>query len=373
MDFNSCKLTVYGLVFLIFLILLPDGASAQSKPREKPFKILGINIDTLLQSPIKEIDTTFITPYYNFLHIHPIGEDRNYSLYVSDKKSAIAYKPNVPFSIGAGLSYKWLNLALMFKLPFTDKALERKGKTNQVGFGLSYTGRKLLISTYYQSAKGMYLSNPEEFDLDWFSKNNSYPIREDLLVRTLFTQTYYIFNYKKFSNRAAYSFQERQKKSAGSFLLGGSFNFFQLRSDSSLAFFPGNEAFNDKRSVNFNSYGFSVNPGYAHTLVFKKIFFASVFLRPGIAFKMNKAFDLTETKGPYKFQLGWEGNISATLGINNDNYYGGISYSLLLFSDKLKDTGIYNSYTYLKILIGRRFNFKPKGVLRKVPGFNNKP
>lgn len=370
---NSCCLR-FLLVFVAFCFL--QGGSplwAQKGARKKPVKILGINLDTLLQPPIKAIDTSYIIPYYNFLHIHPVLEDRNYSLLVTDDQRGISYKPNITFSVGGGLAYKWFGFDFTFKVPFTDKALGRKGKTQQLGLGFSYTGRKILFNTYFQSAKGMYLSNPEEFDIQWFLNNSSFPIRKDILVRTLYTKAYYNFNYKKFSNPASFSFQERQKKSAGTFLLGGSFISFQLRADSTLIPFADEGTIPmDDRKVKFNSYGITLNPGYAHTFVFKEIFFASVFVRPGVALKMTKNFDTSENDIPYKLKLGWNGDVLGTIGINNDRYYGGVTYSLLVFSDKLKDTGIFNSYSYLRVLIGRRFNFNPGGFLRKIPGFNNK-
>jgi hypothetical protein len=352
---QSCQFNFFAFIVILICLIASRSAEAQ----QKGLRLFGVSIDSLLQSPIKEIDTSYIKHYYKYLHIHPLIEDRNYALLVTGNDKTIYYKPNVSSSLGVGVAYKWFSFDFTFKIPFSEKEIGRKGKTDQLGLGFGFTGRKIWFNTYFQSAKGLYLSNPQDIDLNWFVNNPNYPLRKDLMIRTLYTRAFYHFNYKKFSNPAAFSFQERQRKSAGSFILGGSFVTFQLRADSSLL--PIDE-------VKHNSYGITINPGYVHTFVFKKILFTTLGVRPGLAFKVDYTHNKENDK-QNQFRLGWQGDAFAVLGFNSDKYYGGFTYSFLMSSGNIESTGIFNRNSYLRFSLGKRFNFKPKGILKEVPGF----
>ncbi len=217
----------------------------------------------------------------------------------------------------------------------------------------------------------MYIANPEEFDKEWFTRNQQYPLRSDLSTKAFYTQLYYFFNGKRFSYPASLFLRERQRKSAGSPLIGASFVYNQIDADSSLLPGPLQSQYPEKSDLlRYRSYSYAINGGYIYTLILKKYFFITASLQPGIALKntSNNTKEGQWANEPLK--IDWQGDGQVTVGYNNERYYGGLSYNLLFFSNRLQKEGNLESYyTYIRFLVRKRFNFRPGGVLRKVPGF----
>jgi hypothetical protein len=117
------------------------------------------------------------------------------------------------------------------------------------------------------------VANPTLINPVW-QPGNSYPIRDDVRSFAMGFTGNYIFNNKKFSYPAAFTFNERQKKSAGSFTVGGGWLLFNLKSDTGLvpgALFPdSNSTFNFDKITLSCIYGMG---GYAYTFVIRNWYF----------------------------------------------------------------------------------------------------
>lgn len=136
----------------------------------------------------------------------------------------------------------------------------------------------------------------------------------------------YIFNNRRFSYRAAYLQNEWQKKSAGSFLAGGSIHYLNMQADSSVIptnlsavdFFDGYH-FNQSRLLNLTA-----NAGYAHTFVIAQHFFIMGEVLAGVG---GNYTELADTKLNTK-ENGLGLNLSATFrvaaGYNSERYFIGL-------------------------------------------------
>lgn len=361
-------------VFLCFaLFFFPHFATAQQDTTKAAtgIRILGISLDSVLTPKPPKVDTTFVKSYNTNLHAHLLLEDTDYALrFIGDERRLI-YKPNVASSIGVGLSYSWLSFSLTLPTPKARNEASEKGSTRQLNLGFSFNGRKVWFDTNYQQYKGLYLSNPEALSQDWFQQNTSYPLRPDISSKTFYTRVYYSFNNEKFSLPATMFRRERQKKSAGSFLLGGTFVYAQIGGDSSLVPSLVQSYFPEKANlVRYRSATYSANVGYAYTFVFKKYLFASVLLRPGLALRSRNGWQPDHVAVNLPGEFGLQGDGRATFGFNSTRYYGGITGSLLLSSGSLMASNRQRSYySEVQVLIGRRFGYKAKGLLDKIPGF----
>jgi len=361
------------LFFSAAVLLLPHRAEAQQDTTQqgKGLRILGVELDSVLTPKPPRVDTTYIASYNRMLHVHLLLEDTDYALrFISDEKRLI-YKPNIASSVGIGVSYSWLSFNATIPTPRAGNEEGEKGKTKQFRLGFSFNGRRVWFDTKYEQYKGLYLSNPEVLEDNWFLHNTRYPLRPDINSKTFYTRVYYSFNNQKFSYPATLFRRERQKKSAGSFLLGGTFIYSQVAGDSSLL--PARLQSNfpeDANLVRFRSATYSVNVGYAHTFVFKKYLFTSLSLRPGLAIRSRSGLQPGDVAADLPVQLGLQGDGRATFGFNSNKYYGGITGSLLFSSGSLEASNRQRSYySEVQILIGRRFGYKAKGLLDKVPGF----
>lgn len=354
------------------ILLLPHWAEAQqdTTQHDKGIRILGVQLDSVLMPMPPEVDTTYIASYNRMLHVHLVLENTDYALrFIHDDKRLI-YKPNITSSAGIGISYSWLSFDAILRTRARSKEDER-GETDQFRLGFSFNGRKVWFDTNYQQYKGLYLSNTDVLAADWFQHSKTYPLRPDITSKIFYTRLYYSFNNEQFSYPATTFQRERQQKSAGSFLLGGTFVYAQVQGDSSLipvkvqSYFP-----EESNLLRYRTTNYSVNAGYAYTFVFKKYLFASLSFRPGLGLRHQTGVSPENVSATIPLKLGLQGDGRGTLGFNSDKYYGGITASMLYSSSSLKSSNRQRSYyTEVRVLFGRRFDFKAKGLLGKIPGF----
>ena len=362
---------ILRLLFLFLasaILLFPGQAAAR---QSIGIRALGMRLDSALTPKQPRVDTTFIASYNRMLHVHLLLEDTDFALRFISDQDRLIYKPNVSSSVGIGVSYSWLSVNATIPTPNAGKDESEKGLTNQFNLGLSLNGRKVWFDTRYQQYKGLYLSNPEVLAEDWFQQNTGYPVRPDITSRTFYTRLFYSFNNERFSHPATTFRRERQKKSAGSFLLGGTFIYSQVAGDSSLVPSRIQSSFpEDANLVRYRSSTYSVNVGYAHTFVFKKYLFTSLSLRPGLALRSRSGLQPGNVAADLPAQFGLQGDGRATFGFNSNKYYGGITGSLMVSSGSLEASNRQRSYySEVQILFGRRFGYKAKGLLDRVPGF----
>jgi len=358
-------------ICLLWLTATELQAQTDTTFRRREIKILGFSLDTLLKNRIESIDTNYIASYYDYLHVHVLGEARDYYLQLLGTDRRINYTPHGASAVGLGFGYRWLNFDLSFKVPFLQQLNPGKGETDQFGANLGLIGRTILFNINYQSYKGLFINNPQVVDSNWFAANEAYPRRGDLQTKTLYTFFNYYFNSRRFSNPATLFRRERQKKSAGSFLVGVSYAFSHIGADSSLVpevirpSFP-----EDAEFIRYRSSNFSLNAGYTHTFVYKKYLFANFAFRPGMAISSTNNITTNGETVSMPERLSWLGDSRVIVGYNDNRYYGGVSYSLVFMSDNLQvNSNLRSYYTYVRFMVGRRFYFKPKGILRHIPGF----
>jgi hypothetical protein len=218
---------------------------------------------------LTENDPAYIEDHTRDLTVRIYGS-RKYTYYdMVDKrlKEELLYRPNTSNNVGFGFNYKFLGINFGFKLPFINNDDDKYGKTKYLDLQSHLYLRKLVIDFYGQYYKGYYLAN-RRFN------SQALTLRPDMYNTDLGLNVQYIFNDKKFSYRAAYLQNEYQKKSAGSFIVGGEVFAWKMKGDSALipsnlgieGFFD-NEPFHKTGSVSI-----AANVGYAHTFVIKKYF-----------------------------------------------------------------------------------------------------
>lgn len=197
-----------------------------------------------------QIDTTYIKTYKQKLAIR-IFSAKDLMLLTQESPSGEdkTYIPNNPVKIGLGLSIRNTILNLKMGYGFDFMRDKEYGKTKSFDFQLHNYSRRLALDLFIQRYKGFY-------DED----ESIRPIRlyPDLEMKQLGVSAQYIFNYNKFSYKAAFQQGERQAKSAGSILAGIGIYQTQIKSDSSFLH-------NGRNSL--DNFQFGISGGYAYTWV----------------------------------------------------------------------------------------------------------
>lgn len=181
---------------------------------------------------------------------------------LDNNKTNTTYMPNNPAKLGVGFSWKnsVLNLAYGFDF-MRDKKL---GKTRSLDLQFHRYAKSYVADFFMQRYKGFYREGQKG--------GAEYIMSPDLELQQYGIHGQYVFNHKRFSYKAAYVHNEKQLRSAGSFLLGGGIYYTNIRSDSSFIY------------SNFSNFQFGVSLGYTYTWVIGKKWFINGTLTTGINF-----------------------------------------------------------------------------------------
>ena len=207
----------------------------------------------------KKYNTSFIEPFGNKFslclstYISSLDFEQTYN-----DKTKESYESNRPLEVGLGFLYGNFGLEFCQQTSFLYDSDYPKTKSQELR--LNYYARGATFEIQVKDYKGFHTGSKEETDL-----------------RLLFSgiSGQYIWNNEEYSWRAAFGLYERQLRSAGSFLLGGT--AFYMTSKKQLP-----EPYKKKYILAAPSLG------YAYTWVYKSnLFFAlSLSLGPGMAHEL---------------------------------------------------------------------------------------
>ena len=232
----------------------------------------------------------------------------------------LEYTPNAPLNLGFGFNYKWLGIGIAFNFNVVNNDDDKYGKTKRLDWQTNIYMKKVVVDFYFQYYKGFYLENTS----DIIGDDDGYYIRPDAVSYTTGIGAMYVFNHNRFSYKSAFTQTAIQKKSAGSFLLGGNVFLEKVHADSSLfpqGIFPQTTA----ESINHEALYFGVLTAYAHNFIIKKQFFISLSLMGSIHLGFTKT---NHNGGEFKDEaipvIHFQSR--ASFGINKPKWYAGFSY-----------------------------------------------
>ncbi len=308
-------------------------------------------------------DTAYIEEHTEDITFRLYGS-RKYTKYdIIDRKQKkdILYRPNTPFNIGFGANYRFVGLNIGFNLPFINRHNDRFGKTKYLDLQSHIYLRKLVVDFYAQTYKGYYVANPNAvFDKEYV-RNNPHPQRPDIRNSNFGLNVQYIFNDERFSYRAPNLQNEYQKKSAGSFIVGGEIFLARIKGDSSLI--PSNIVDTTfLRELHYYRSGIAslaANVGYAHTFVYKKHFFLSLSLTTGLGAARTALF-LEDGTIKRNVGLQFSNTIRAALGYNSSRYFAGVHYVGMTARSQMPVPNTYQAFGAgnIRVSLVKRFALK---------------
>lgn len=164
-------------------------------------------------------DTSYIKSYADRISIKILANNKfnSFILWDPSLKSSIRYRPDLGVNFGIGATYKWLALDLSTSLGFSERNISNSKYRDFQGRILTSKHYLRFRYQYYFGYKIHYLSG---YDIDQLDE---YETRKDIRTLQFGMQYLYCFNYGKFSLKAPFAMNDRQKKSAGSFIAGAGF------------------------------------------------------------------------------------------------------------------------------------------------------
>jgi Domain of unknown function (DUF4421) len=324
-----------------------------------PFILFLISSVPMYGQKNDSLRSIYVERFPNYFFVWPVLKQRTTSFeieQIGNRGNRIEFKPNNAYGAGFGVYLFELLAEVTFSVPVDEKKNELFGKSRATDVQLNILGRNWGADLFYQRYTGFYINDPNAK----IAVNAPYPQRPDMSTDNFGVNGIYIFNKNKFSLRSAYNFAERQRKSAGSFLLAGTISSFQLKADSAIYGKSYETMFGTKAAVSeFDAFTFSVAPGYAYTVVIKN-FFINASFSAGPAFRSidYKVNDVRySSNGIDAFT-----DFRIAVGYNANRFFSGISYVGQSRNAKIDEVKLTAVSATTKLVIGYRF--KEFGILK---------
>ncbi|SDK86421.1 protein of unknown function [Catalinimonas alkaloidigena] len=272
-----------------------------------------------------QYDTTYIKRYASQLIFKFGGAYRANALQVIDRTQGnrYGYTTQPLWKNVLGVRYEWLGLLLVYNPYFVGSTLIAPHRSRTFDLQANSYGRWYFANLYHQRYRGYRLQQPHRL-MDPAPAPLPYPLRDDMRIRAYGGNAYYTFNHQRFSNRAAFTHSERQRKSAGAPLAGIFVLYTQFEADSGLvtpAFQPSFSADANLERGEFLQAGVAL--GYAYTWVWRQWFATwSMTLHPGTGY--SKIWLAGQPSPQESTPINLSGGARFAVGYNTDRAYLGV-------------------------------------------------
>jgi hypothetical protein len=183
----------------------------------------------------------------------------------------IEMQPNARRLVGGSFLFGNIGLRISSKLPEEERDVDRYGKGKSLEFNVSLYGKKNIIETSFARFDGLADVRISKYEDDPDPTISPY-VRSDMVMTAFNVNFMHIFNYKRYSYRSSFYFNERQVNSGGSLLLIGNASLLSTKADSSWIM-VGDSVYLQKALHNKSEVR-SIGPGlgYAYNLVLNNHF-----------------------------------------------------------------------------------------------------
>ncbi len=317
-------------------------------------------------------DTTYIKSYKKSLVITLPLSTRFLDFTLTDwkTKNHLDYYPNIEYDLGLSINSHWASFLVNTGVKVLNRDNEIFGKTQYKDYQFNLYGKKITTDAFFQDYKGFYIVNSKSYS--GYTSDKLFAIRPDVRAVSLGLNSYYIFNYKKFSYRNSFAFIETQKKGAGSLLVGGYFSVFGASSDTTLVPFPFRANFDSSAYIKAGSnFTIGSNIGYIQTFVFfKKTCYITFSLVQGLGTEQTTY--TRDDNSIYKSATNLSSKINVRLayGFNAGKFYAGtmLMADTYLFSSVKSETKFNYGVGKGRVFCGYRFSYQKaeRKLLRKL-------
>lgn len=343
----------YAMTAIIaMLAIIPSAAQETNRENESITDIIldGFRgTESFIENTLDHKDSIYISPnLYNLTIMPQYSYCYDYYRFSSvDSEQSITLSPGTSHKIGLYIGWRWIFLGYSFDVsnnkPQND--LNFSFYTSAIGIDLFY--RKRSEGYRIRRLNGFY--GPGNNELQEYRHNFN-----GLTVEQQGANLYYIFNNEKFSYPAAYSQSTNQRISAGSFILGLSYNEQSFFFDHTKFDTPIREQLDDELKFERVRYkDFSINFGYSYNWVFAKDCVANISMTPAIGYK-NTSLKLHNSKELLS-SINFDLITRAAIVYNNSKYYAGASLVAHSYSYTRNSLSILNGFGVVNIYFGVNF------------------
>ena len=220
-------------------------------------------------------DSLFIKTYSDNINITTGMSTRNFAFSLDYPNSLqLVLMPNEIQQLSLDLDYRFISVGISYSPNFLNNSDPIKGHTTRKSFGLSLNTNAWKFRFDYAKTKGFFVENTQDYDSSW-NPGKPYIQLPELTNSQIGFQLSYNFN-KRFSQRSITSGEEKQLRSAMSFIPSLYAYYFRLydQPDTMSAVYASGDYLRD---IDINL----VLP-FAGTLVFAKNRYVTTSIGPSI-------------------------------------------------------------------------------------------
>jgi len=312
-------------------------------------------IRLLLKPTNSDFDTTYILSNKRKLTLTIPVSKKYYGFNIIDRRTGdkLKFLPNNYYHVGFNFSNMFLTFGFVPNLKFGSKP--GRGSTKTIDVQVTIIGRRVITDINYQNYRGMYSQDNSE--------TQTIIVRPDVKLISYGVNTMFVFNYKRYSLRGAFSFTDVQRKSSGSFMTGLYHSHVDFTSDDSVFTAPDATSFsprlNEMNKVTVVIVGLSGGYGYTH--VRKKILFSTAANIGAGGQKTNYTI-VNDGKHSLPLNLALHINAKASLRYDNLRFFTGILATYdTNYSPFVSRFNTENYIGRIVAFVGYRFNLKQNG------------
>ncbi|UZR94050.1 DUF4421 domain-containing protein [Chondrinema litorale] len=308
-------------------------------------------------------DTSYVKSYRDQLIIRGYGITKYNRLTIRDvaTDNRINFDPNSNVNFGAGFNYKWLGFNAAFNFPFINNDDEKLGKTRFIDLQADIYGRKYLINVLFQDYKGFRITDNKMYLPQIAARDTIFLKRDDIHTQAIGVNGYYNLNSRKFSYFSPFIQNEWQKRSAGSFFVGGYLTALEVKTDSTLLFADYQSQFESNVDIQRGKFStIGVSGGYAHTFVMYKKFFVTLSAAGGLGAEHSEIKSAENTPViSRESSINFSTFTRGAMGYNTDKLHIGLSFSsnINTYREK-KTTDVIYQFGNVRLYLVKRLNIK---------------
>jgi hypothetical protein len=263
------------------------------------------------------------------------------------------WKSYTPGIVGLAIKIKKVYISGGVEIPQSPALIKKYGDTKARDIFIAFNQRVVLWTFFYRDYKGFYLSDYNQFYPNWNKDSTYYPKSPNLHIREGGINIGFNFN-RNFSVNSAFAQSERQKKSAGSFMMNFSERYQHIETDT-INIVPPSQAdnypnLNKLRSGDFLTTIIGLGMGY-QVVMGKFHFTPIVLLGSGVQFQSYQQVGANRLWA----NIPTYANAKAQLGYNGDYFFINAIYNLEFNSIPIKESRMRFFYNAIEGNLGFRF------------------
>lgn len=320
------------------------GSNAEPTKKENFLRKVGKFVGKQLEQ-----DTFYVSPNkYNLTLLPQYTYGYEFYRFTTENGAqSITISPGSNNKIGVRFGWRSIVMSYAFSLNKVQPEFDM-----ELNFYCSRAGLELL---YRKRSDGFKIRNLRGFYDNYKPLTNYNTDFNGLTTSQLGVNLFYVFNYRKFSFPAAYCQSTNQRRNAGSFILGLSYNehvflFDHTKIDPKIEASMSPEL--KFKKVDYKD--FSINFGYSYNWVFAKNFLANISASPSIGYKNTSLKSIYNSK---EFISNINIDLISRLAIvySNGRYFAGASLTSHTYSYTKPALSILNGFGYVKVYAGFKF------------------